>query len=128
MAGIQPRTSDDVRTDRARMYTASLCRVTATLERGLPGFTIVGLSEAAVREVRVRVRASLVSAGFEFPVCNVTVTIDPAAGKDGNTNFDLSIALALLVALFVVRCRRKKESGAGGVPLLPGEVLRGVAF
>lgn len=38
------------------------------------------------------------------------------------------LLLGLLVALFVVRCRRKKESGAGGVPLLPGEVLRGVAF
>ena len=63
-------------TAHIRGLTASLCRVTATLERGLPGFTIVGLSEGAVREARVRVRASIVSAGFEFPACNVTVTID----------------------------------------------------
>ena len=44
-------------------------RVEIDVHRGLPGFTIVGLPDAAVREARERVRAALVNCGFEFPLC-----------------------------------------------------------
>jgi magnesium chelatase family protein len=44
---------------------------------GLPGFTIVGLPDAAVREARDRVRASLLSSGLPWPMRMVEVSLAP---------------------------------------------------
>ena len=41
--------------------------VEVDLERGLPGFEIVGLPDMAVRESRERVRTALKNSGFPFP-------------------------------------------------------------
>ncbi|WP_069384901.1 YifB family Mg chelatase-like AAA ATPase [Halomonas caseinilytica] len=68
------------------------------LANGLPGITLVGLPEAAVKESRERVRSALVNAGFEFPLRRITLNLAPAdLPKDGG-RFDLPIALGLLVA------------------------------
>ncbi|HEX3947938.1 MAG TPA: magnesium chelatase domain-containing protein, partial [Acidimicrobiales bacterium] len=40
---------------------------------GLPGFTVVGLPDAAVRESRDRVRAALLSSGLRWPSRRMTV-------------------------------------------------------
>ena len=37
------------------------------VSRGLPGYTVVGLPDAAGRESRERVRAALLSSGLEYP-------------------------------------------------------------
>ncbi|AFT72448.1 Mg chelatase family protein [Alloalcanivorax dieselolei B5] len=68
------------------------------LAPGLPGFTIVGLPDTAVRESRDRVRSALVTSGFEFPQRRITVNLAPAdLPKDGG-RFDLPIALGILLA------------------------------
>ncbi|MFN2349719.1 MAG: YifB family Mg chelatase-like AAA ATPase, partial [Thioalkalivibrio sp.] len=68
------------------------------LANGLPACAIVGLPEAAVRESRERVRAALLTSGFEFPARRITVNLAPAdLPKDGG-RFDLGIALGLLAA------------------------------
>lgn len=68
------------------------------LANGLPGITLVGLPEAAVKESRERVRSALINAGFEFPLRRITLNLAPAdLPKDGG-RFDLPIALGLLVA------------------------------
>lgn len=65
---------------------------------GLPGMSIVGLPEAAVREAKDRVRAALQCAQFEFPARRITVNLAPAdLPKDGG-RFDLPIALGILAA------------------------------
>ena len=43
------------------------------VSNGLPGFTIVGLPDAAVREARDRVRAAVLSSGLPWPLKRVTV-------------------------------------------------------
>ncbi len=51
------------------------------LANGLPSFSIVGLPDLEVREVREsreRVRAALQNCGFEFPVRRITVNLAPA--------------------------------------------------
>jgi magnesium chelatase family protein len=50
------------------------CDSSATLHvaNGLPGFTIVGLPDAAVRESRDRVRAALLSSGLFWPTSTET--------------------------------------------------------
>ena len=53
-------------------------RVEVHLGCGLPTFVIVGLPEAVVRESKERVRAALVTSGFEFPTGRITVNLSPA--------------------------------------------------
>jgi magnesium chelatase family protein len=73
-------------------------RVEVDVHRGLPGFAIVGLPDAAVREARERVRAALVNCGFEFPLQRIVVNLAPASLRKAGPGMDLAIASALLSA------------------------------
>ena len=68
------------------------------LSGGLPQFDLVGLPDAAVREARDRVRASVKNTGFDFPVSRVTVNLAPADRKKAGTVYDLPIFLGILIA------------------------------
>jgi len=68
------------------------------LSGGLPGMSIVGLPETAVREARDRVKAALLNAGFEFPQRRVTISLAPADLPKEGSRFDLPIALGILAA------------------------------
>ena len=68
------------------------------LSGGLPGTSIVGLPETAVKEARDRVRAAILNAQLEYPQRRITVNLAPAdLPKDGG-RFDLPIALGILAA------------------------------
>jgi Subunit ChlI of Mg-chelatase/short chain dehydrogenase len=68
------------------------------VSNGLPGFTIVGLPDAAVREARDRVRAAVLSSGLSWPLRRVTVNLAPSGVRKGGAGLDLPIAVGLLVA------------------------------
>jgi magnesium chelatase family protein len=68
------------------------------VSNGLPGFTIVGLLDAAVREARDRVRAAVLSSGLAWPLRRVTVNLAPSGVRKGGAGLDLPIAVGLLVA------------------------------
>ena len=68
------------------------------VSNGLPGFTIVGLPDAAVRQARDRVRAAVLSSGLAWPVRRVTVNLGPSGVRKGGAGLDLPIAVGLLVA------------------------------
>ncbi len=87
---------------------APLVQVEVSLGTGLPAFSIVGLSAAAVRESRERVRAALENCGFEFPAGRLTVNLAPADLPKEGGRFDLPIALGILLASGQVR-----HAGAG---------------
>jgi len=54
------------------------------LSGGLPGTSIVGLPETAVKEARDRVRVAIQNARFDYPSRRVTVNLAPAdLPKDG---------------------------------------------
>ena len=53
------------------------------VSNGLPGFTVVGLPDAAVRESRDRVRAALLSSGLSWPLRRVTVNLAPSGVRKG---------------------------------------------
>jgi magnesium chelatase family protein len=78
---------------------ADLVTVEIHLGPGLPGVTIVGLPDAAVREARDRVKAAIVNAGFKFPgTRRLVINLAPAdLPKDGG-RFDLALALGILAA------------------------------
>jgi magnesium chelatase family protein len=98
------------------------------LANGLPAFAIVGLPEAAVRESRERVRAALITGGFEFPARRITVSLAPAdLPKDGG-RFDLGIALGLLAASGQIPAKSLEDHEFLGELGLNGELrpVRGV--
>ncbi len=68
------------------------------VSNGLPGFTIVGLPDAAVREARDRVRAAVLSSGLPWPMARVTVNLAPSGVRKAGAGLDLPIAVGLLVA------------------------------
>src|SRR5580765_7599599 len=65
---------------------------------GLPGYTVVGLPDAAGRESRERVRAALLSSELPFPMNRVTVNLAPASVRKAGSGLELAIALALASA------------------------------
>ncbi len=72
--------------------------VEADLSQGLPGFDVVGLPDAAVRESRDRVRAAMKNAGYTYPVSRITVNLAPADVKKEGSVYDLPLLLALMCA------------------------------
>lgn len=72
--------------------------VECDLARGLPGFEIVGLPDAAVREARDRVRSAVKNRGFVFPVGRITVNLAPADRRKEGTHYDLPILIGILSA------------------------------
>ena len=56
----------------------SLVTAECYISNGLPGFDIVGLPDAAVREARERVRAAVKNCGAKFPVSRITVNPIPS--------------------------------------------------
>ncbi|MBI3322867.1 MAG: ATP-binding protein, partial [Candidatus Omnitrophica bacterium] len=65
---------------------------------GLPGLTVVGLPDQAVKEARDRVRAAVVNSQYDLPSRRITVNLAPANLKKAGGLFDLAIALGLLAA------------------------------
>ncbi|MBO0612671.1 MAG: hypothetical protein RL122_1720 [Pseudomonadota bacterium] len=77
---------------------APLVSVEVHLANGLPGVSIVGLPETAVKESRDRVKAAMTNSEFNFPLRRVTINLAPAdIPKDGG-RFDLPIAIGMLAA------------------------------
>src|SRR6476619_2860732 len=63
-----------------------------------PGFTLVGLPDAAVRESYSRVRSALHNCGLKLPSRHITVNLSPADVRKEGSGFDLPIALGILHA------------------------------
>lgn len=70
--------------------------VQAQLAASVPGFTLVGLPDAALSESRDRVRAAVLSSGIAWPNRKVTVNLSPASLRKSGSSFDLAVAIAVL--------------------------------
>ena len=92
------------------------------LANGLPSFTIVGLPEAEVKESKDRVRAALLTAGFEFPARRITVNLAPADLPKESGRYDLPIALGILAASGQIPAKSLSEYEFAGELALTGEL------
>jgi magnesium chelatase family protein len=72
-------------------------RVEVDVAPGLPGFTIVGLADAALQEARERVRGAIRNAGFSHPPRRITVNLAPADLRKAGASLDLAIAIGILL-------------------------------
>ena len=95
------------------------------ISNGMPGFEIVGLPDAAVKEARERVRAAIKNTGFKFPVSRMTVNLAPADKKKAGTVYDLPMLIGILSACGDIRVPAKDCAFIGELSLM-GE-LRAVA-
>lgn len=98
--------------------------VEVDIRPGLPGFVIVGLGDAAVREARERVRAALLNSGFEFPLRRIVANLAPAHLRKVGSGFDLAIACGVLAASGQVPAAALERRAVFGELSLTGE-LRG---
>ncbi len=72
-------------------------RVEVDVAPGLPGFTIVGLPDAALSEARERVRGAIRNSGLVHPPRRITVNLAPAELRKAGASLDLAIALGILL-------------------------------
>ena len=87
------------------------------VSNGLPGFDIVGLPDAAVKEARERVRAAAKNSGLTFPSSRITVNLAPANLKKAGTHFDLPILLSICAACGSIRKPKANSAFIGEVSL-----------
>lgn len=76
----------------------NIVRAECYISNGLPGFDIVGLPDAAVKEARERVRAAAKNSGLTFPTSRITVNLAPANVKKAGTQYDLPILVGIMSA------------------------------
>ncbi len=76
-----------------------LATVEVDASTGLPGFEMVGMLNAEIKEARERVRVALKNTGITMPPLRITVNISPANLRKNGTSYDLPIAIALLIAM-----------------------------
>ena len=114
--------------------TGRLVRVEVDVAPGLPGFTIVGLPDAALSEARERVRGALRNAGYHHPPRRITVNLAPAEVRKAGASLDLAIAIGILLGSEQLRAAPGRvaligELGLGGeVRAVPGVLPMGLAL
>ena len=78
---------------------AELVQVEVDIRKGMPGFLLVGLPDAAVRESRDRVAAAIKNSDLTFPgTKRITANLAPAALRKEGPSYDLPLAVAILAA------------------------------
>ena len=89
---------------------------------GMPGFTMVGLAEGAVRESRERVLSALKNSGLKLPAARITVNLAPADRKKEGSAYDLPLALGLIAAAGILPAEAVSGFFIAGELSLAGEV------
>ena len=100
--------------------------VEAHIQRGIPGFAIVGLPDKACQEAKHRVRSGIASAELQWPGRRITVNLAPAGLRKEGSGYDLPIALAVLAASRQIPPELLAEHASVGELALDGR-LRPVA-
>ncbi len=79
------------------------------INRGLPGYDIVGLVGTATKESKERVKSAIKNSAYKYPIEKITVNIAPADTKKDGPVYDLPIALGILAATDQVNNERLKK-------------------
>ena len=99
-----------------------LVEVEVHMGSGIPGMTIVGLPDAAVKEASDRVLTALKNTQLDLPLKKITVNLAPASIRKEGSAFDLPIALGILAAGGLVDRKRLERFMILGELSLDGRV------
>lgn len=93
-----------------KIYTCSylgvepyLIEVEVDISNGLPVFSIVGMGDTAVMESKYRVNAALKNSDYEIKPKKITINLSPAGIRKEGAQFDLPIAIGILIASQLVK-------------------------
>lgn len=100
----------------------STVQVEVDLRAGLPAFSIVGLPDTAVQEARERVRSGVVNQGYALPARRIVANLAPADLRKAGPQYDLPIALAILIASGQLSPTAGEATGAVGELALDGSL------
>ncbi|MCG6915687.1 YifB family Mg chelatase-like AAA ATPase [bacterium BMS3Abin03] len=89
---------------------AYLVEVETNVEQQIPGFTIVGLPDNAVKESKERVITAIKNSGYKFPIKRITINLAPADIKKEGSAFDLPIAVGILSANEIITGNQLDET------------------
>lgn len=81
-----------------RGLDGDIVEIEADITKGLPGFHLVGLPDAAVQESRDRVRAAVTNCGNSWPKTRLTVALSPASLPKAGSMYDVALAVGILSA------------------------------
>jgi len=76
---------------------ANLVEIETDILYGIPGTTIVGLGDTAIKESKERLQAAILNSKFEFPKKKIIINLAPSYVKKSGSNFDLGMAIGLLI-------------------------------
>ncbi|MDQ6919510.1 MAG: YifB family Mg chelatase-like AAA ATPase [Candidatus Dormibacteraeota bacterium] len=76
-----------------------IIEVQVDVASGKPGFQLVGLGDAGVKEARERVRSAIRNSGLPFPLQRLTVNLAPAELRKEGSGFDLPVAVGISLAM-----------------------------
>jgi magnesium chelatase family protein len=79
-------------------FDGSLIEVETDSKAGLPGMQIVGMGNKAIDEARERVRSAISNSLLDFPARKLIINLAPAELPKDGTQFDVPIALSILIA------------------------------
>lgn len=104
--------------------TGYLIKCEIDINRGLPGYDIVGLVGTATKESKERVKSAIKNSGYKYPIERITVNLAPADTKKEGPVYDLPIALGVLSAMEQVNHENLSKYIVLGELGLNGEVRK----
>ena len=101
-----------------------LVKIETDIIYGMPGVSIVGLGDTAVKESRERLQAAIMNTNYNFPQKKVIINLAPSSLKKSGSNFDLGMAIGLLLKTnqFEVKGFNLEELGFIGELSLNGKL------
>lgn len=103
-------------------YDAIPVAVEADLSNSLPGIVIVGLGGKSVDEAKERIRSAIKNSQLQNPRKRITINLSPADIAKSGTQYDISIALAILLASEQIKPESLTKTMAIGELSLDGEM------
>ncbi|MFH1652672.1 MAG: YifB family Mg chelatase-like AAA ATPase [Pseudomonadota bacterium] len=114
-----------------KVYSASILGIEAKTvkvetdvrDSNLPGWSMVGLPETAVKEARERVASAIRNSGYRLLNRRITTNLSPADLKKVGAHFDLPIAISLLAASKICPIKSVENILFAGELSLSGKLL-----
>ena len=109
-------------------FDGALVEVETDIKQGLPAMHIVGMGNKAVEEARERVRSAISNSFLDFPARKLIVNLAPAELPKDGAQYDLPIALSVLVASGQLRQTEVADALFAGELSLSGQLrpIKGV--
>lgn len=92
------------------------------ISRGLPGYSLVGLPDAGIKESKDRVFSAIKNSNYHYPMERITINLAPADLKKEGSAYDLPIAIGILSSSDQLLCETLEDYLIIGELSLSGKI------